>query len=303
MRILFVILALIASFTTGSTVVFYNKLKHVDRQVRTISVSEDRFREKLQKAPPEWMMQQIAKDLAPFSSGITKQMLDSAFCGEKIKAFSLIRFTIQDGHIAFSHDEKHLYSRHFRELLGCIKKLNELQKLPNVDFLVSLEGGFEANPGIAPCFVFAKREEVEDLILIPDIKALAGYEKLRKMIPEANQKIDWNQKLAKGFWRGSTTGGYSTLTNWETLARTKLVLFSLERPEEIDARFNSIVQCDPDICQIMKAKGMASSSVTRPDHLKYKYLVDVDGNSCSYERFFWLLLCNSLVIKQVTPNI
>ena len=39
------------------------------------------------------------------------------------------------------------------------------------------------------------------------------------------------------------------------------------------------------------------------NHLEYKYLVDVDGNSCSFERYFWVLLSNSLVLKQITPNI
>ena len=71
----------------------------------------------------------------------------------------------------------------------------------------------------------------------------------------------------------------------------------------MDARFTSVVQCDQEIRPLMKAKGMISSSVSRPDHLKYKYLIDVDGNSCSYERFFWLLLSNSLVIKQITTNV
>lgn len=297
-----VLFVLFAAATTVSFVL-NNQLKHSQKEIRTISVDPKILQAKLNRTPPEWMIRQIRKDLSAYPNGITKQMIDDAFQGERIETFSLVRFSIKDGHIAFSHDEKNLYSRHFRELLACIKKLGQHVKLPDVDFIVSLEDGFEGNPGIGPCLVFAKREDADSLILIPDIKALAGYGKLRKMIPEANAQISWDKKLAKTFWRGSSTGGYSTLTTWEKLARAQLVLLSMSYPQDIDARFNSVVQCDPEVPPLMKAKGMVSSSVSRPDHLKYKYLVDVDGNSCSYERYFWLLLSNSLVIKQVTPNI
>src|SRR6185369_486342 len=90
---------------------------------------------------------------------------------------------------------------------------------------------------------------------------------------------------------------------WPTLPRAQLVLASLKHPDLIDARFHNVVQCDKQIPSLLKSQGLVSSSVSRPDHIKYKYLVDVDGNSCSYERYFWLLLSNSVVLKQQTPNI
>lgn len=286
-----------------SSVVLYNQLKHAERQIKTIAIDPKVLHAKLMKEPPEWMIRQIKSDLNAYASGITKKMIDEAFSGGQIETFNLIRFTIKDGHITFSLDEKNLYARHFKELLACIKKLGDHVKLPDADFLVSLEDGFAGNPGLGPCFVFAKQLDVHSLILIPDIKALSGYKKLRKMILDANAKLPWEKKISKSFWRGSTTGGYSTLATWDRLARAKLVLLSLSYPEIVDARFHSVVQCDSEIPRLMKAKGMLSKSVSRPDHLKYKYLVDVDGNSCSYERYFWLLLSNSLVIKQITPNI
>ncbi|MBX7066105.1 MAG: hypothetical protein K1X28_02630 [Parachlamydiales bacterium] len=288
---------------SGAAIHFYSKAKHYQRSFRTIDLDPVVLRKKLSGEPPAWMLKQIRADLSAYSSGITKQMIEEGFAGKRVEDFSLVRFTIKDRHITFAHDEKNLYSRHFRELLACIKKLNEHVDLPDVDFVVSLEDGFEGNPGIGPCFVFAKKADVASLILIPDIKALAGYGKLRQMIPDANETHPWEKKEAKCFWRGSTTGGYSTLATWDRLARAKLVLLSLANPDAVDARFNSVVQCDPEVPQLMKAKGLVSKSVSRPDHLKYKYLVDVDGNSCSYERYFWLLLSNSVILKQVTPNI
>jgi hypothetical protein len=288
---------------TSFAFVFHNRYKHSLREIHTLCINPKVLEEKLGKAPPAWMMRQIQKDLAPLASGISKEMIDEGFYGKKIEQFSLVRFTIQDGHITIAHDEKNVDRRHFKELVEAIKKLNHYVKLPNVDFVVSLEDGFGENPGIGPCLVFAKREDAKDLILIPDINALAGYGKLRDSIPKANLAFPWEQKRDQCFWRGSTTGGYSTLANWDKLSRTQLVLLSLSASSLLDARFNHVVQCDPEIPQMMKGKGMMSPSVSRKDHLQYKYLVDVDGNSCSFERYFWLLLSNSLVLKQMSPNV
>lgn len=304
MKFLTTLLATLLAVTTTLSIVFYNDGKRKHKEIKSMPLVSAVLQKKIAAEPPAWMLAQIRKDLSSYvASGITKSMLDEAFSGAKIEHFSLIRFLIQDGHITFAHDEKNLYARHFKEFLAFLNKLNQEVPLPNVDFLISLEDGFGGNPGIGPCFVFAKSADEKSLILIPDIKALVGYEKLRNMIPEASESHPWEKKQSKGFWRGSTTGGYSTLKTWDRLARAKLVLFSLDHPETLDARFHSVVQCDPEVPLLMRAKGMVGSSVTKPEHLKFKYLVDVDGNSCSYERYFWLLLSNSLVLKQVTPNI
>ena len=283
--------------------VLSNQLKRATKEITTISIDPLVLKEKLSAEPPEWMQKQIDRDLSSYSLGLTSAMLDQAFLGDKIRAFSLVRFKIKNGHLSFSHDERHLYSRHFRELLACIQKLNEQVALPDVDFIISLEDGFDSNPDLGPCFVFAKRKQVESLILVPDIKAMTGYSRLRKIIHEASQTMPWKDKISKTFWRGSSTGGRFTLDNWDRFARTKLVLLSLQHPKEIDARFHSLLQCTQEVRQLMKRKGLISSSVKKEDHLKYKFLVDVDGNSCSYERYFWLLASNSLVLKQTTPNI
>ena len=261
--------------------------------------------QKLSSPPPEWMLEQIRADLAPFAT-ISRPMIDSLFQGERIRKYNLIRFRIENRHLSFSLDEKQLDSRHFRHLLASMKKLNELVPLPDVDFVVSLEDGFDSNPKgfpIAPCFAFAKSERAIHFILMPDFKALCGYTKLRQQILDANPKFPWDRKKNQAFWRGSTTSGFFTGDNWDQFCRGKLVLASLAAPQAIDARFTSVVQCTPEVPALMKAKGLLARSVEKGDHLQYKYLVDVDGNSCTYERCFWLLLSNSLVLKQITPNI
>lgn len=291
----------------SAAVFFAMALQHSKKIAKPIVIDRQLLDQKISAAPPAWMLERIQRDLAPFSEqGISRQRLDDLFQGERIGKYSLIRFAIKNRRLSFSLEEKQLDSRHFRHLLAALKKLNELVALPDVDFVLSLEDGFDCNPEgfpISPCFVFAKSERVGNFVLMPDFKALNGYGKLRQQILAANAQFPWKDKTAQAFWRGSTTSGFFEKDNWDRFCRGKLVLTSLRFPKEIDARFTGVVQCTPDVPGLMKAKGMVSKSVEKADHLQYKYLIDVDGNSCTYERCFWLLLSNSLVLKQVTPNI
>jgi len=289
--------------TTLTSFTLRNQLRQAKKEIKTIVVNPDLLQRKLNAPIPAWMQQQVKKDLANFPYGITRSMLDQSFLGNRIHQYSLVRFSITDGHISFSHDERTLHSRHFQELLSCIQTLNKLVKLPNVDFMVSLEDGFSEDLDLGPCFVFAKTKDLKSQILIPDINALAGYTKLRKLIPVGNHKYQWESKLEQAFWRGSSTGGTLTPTTWDSFPRCKLALLSLAHPKDLNAKVTKVVQCENETKTLIHSKGLVAATVDRIDHLKYKYLVDVDGNSCSFERYFWLLLSNSLVIKQVTPYI
>jgi hypothetical protein len=300
-------LTILLFFSVSTTVVLSITLRHYKKEAKQIPVNRELLLQKMFQAPPEWMMARIKTDFAPFSEkGITHAMIDDVFQGERIGKYSLVRFTIKQRHLSFSIDEKQLDGRHFRHLLASMKKLNELVELPDVDFVVSLEDGFDANPeGFpnVPCLVFAKSERAQNFVLMPDFKAFAGYGKLRRQILDGNRKFPWEKKRAQGFWRGSTTSGFFQKDNWDQFCRGKLVLFSLLHPNEVDARFTGVVQCTPEVPALMESRGMLSNLVGKVDHLNYKYLIDVDGNSCTYERCFWVLLSNSLVLKQITPNV
>jgi Glycosyl transferase family 90 len=43
--------------------------------------------------------------------------------------------------------------------------------------------------------------------------------------------------------------------------------------------------------------------VPQCDSLRFKYLIDVDGNTCSFSRFYWILLSNSVPFKVESDNI
>ncbi len=283
--------------------VYNYKEKNKHHSQVNIPIDTALFQEKLAKKPPDWMMSQIHSDLSAYEkTGISKHSLDQFFQGKQMGTLNLIRFTITDRRVSFSLSKKNLEHRQFRHILAAIEKLNELVVLPDVDFIVSLEDGF-AEGVSAPLFVYAKSKTASSLILMPDFKALTGYQGLRHKIEEGNQKWPWENKTAKAFWRGSTTGGWLTDLNWDQIARVKLAILAHSHPDKMDARLTGVVQCDPEIPAFIKAQGLTGKIVSQVDHLKYKYLVDVDGNSCSFERYFWVLLSNSVVLKQMTSNI
>ncbi len=39
------------------------------------------------------------------------------------------------------------------------------------------------------------------------------------------------------------------------------------------------------------------------NHLKYKYQLLIDGNSCAYSRAYWQLFSNCAILKQSSPNL
>jgi hypothetical protein len=303
----FLILGLVVLCASALTYAFVlsNRLDRFreERVFPLISLDQEKLQKKLREDPPQWMSERIRKDLLPYASGIPSSMIDQAFHGPRILQYKLMRFSVVNGSIICGEQEEMLHKRHFREVLRFLKTLNHYAKLPNVDFILSCEDGFVENPDLGPCFVFAKREDLESLILVPDYLSMTGHSSLQKHIVAGNQKFPWSRKSDKAFWRGVSSGGHLTASNWEELPRAKLALLSLSHPQEIDASFNHITQSDPDVPELMKKHGVVTGSVEKIDHLRYKYLLDVDGNSCTFDRLYWLLLSNSLVIKQVTSNV
>ena len=112
----------------------------------------------------------------------------------------------------------------------------------------------------------------------------------------------WHEKEEKAFWRGATTGGALQLNDYQELPRIKLVYLSSEHPQLIDAKLTVLGQiADPKIFELLSP--FVGKSVSLVDHLKYKYQVLIDGNTCAYSRAYWQLFSDCLMFKQTSPNI
>ena len=286
--------------------VLSNRLKSLKKPSESITINEEVLKRKLENPPPQWMLDQINSDLEGYRpNGISSQMLDEGFYSKDLECRQLVRFSIKDRSLTVACHETHRKSHHLEELVTAVNKLNELVVLPDIDFIISLQDGFIKDSSLphTPWFVFAKSTDNDTHLLIPDLMALRGYPQIRETIEEGRRKISWEAKKELAFWRGATTGGSLTTTTWDHIARSKLVLLSLKYTQILDARFNRVVQAAPGVREILTSRGMVSKTVSRVDHLKYKYLIDVDGNTSTFERFFWLLLSNSLILKQQSSNL
>ena len=97
MKYLIAFLLSLSVALTSVSFVFYNKIKHVQKEVDTLAIDPKILEEKLAKEPPEWMIRQIRNDLAPYASGITRQMIDESFYGKKTQRCQIGSTLVADG--------------------------------------------------------------------------------------------------------------------------------------------------------------------------------------------------------------
>ena len=154
-------------------------------------------------------------------------------------------------------------------------------------------GDAGAVPGLAFC------DFRPGYFLVPDSVFLNtnGYEALRNEI-DANL-LPWGQRVAKAFWRGATTG--QRRGDWRGLPRVQLCLMAKAAGDLIDAGLTGIVGMPPE----MVAEAM-SADISRPfvkpvDFMKFKYQLDVDGNTNAWAALFQKLYTGSPVLKVASP--
>lgn len=113
------------------------------------------------------------------------------------------------------------------------------------------------------------------------------------------QKIKWESKINKFFWRGSPSGfGYENHTN----PRLRLVEKSLLNPDILDAAFIK----NPVLLKRNPALAMENSKMSKNieqhEQIKYKYLIAVEGNSFP-SSLHWQIYSNSLTMFVDSPYI
>ena len=266
------------------------------------------LKERIRRGPAEWALEQIDEDLSSLTSAdLSTDVLDRAMAENSFGDLLLARYVISSGHLYLHSTSMGEWGEDCLQLLN--RSLTELVKacygdltLPDCDFIISLHDSFskaeELNTAI---FSFAKNKNSKKVVLFPDTDVLSSAEVLQVQTADGNDKFPWLAKENKAFWRGVTTGGYFTLENYLEFPRFQLVEISLKFPDLVDARFVGFYQgaeCFKDSIQHYKG-----SSHVISDHLKYKYQILVDGNSCAFSRAYWQLFSNSLILKSDSENI
>ncbi|KAK4186890.1 hypothetical protein QBC35DRAFT_515881 [Podospora australis] len=133
----------------------------------------------------------------------------------------------------------------------------------------------------------------------------------------------WGEKTDRLYWRGSTTGGFSRHGGWRRQHRQRFVK-KINSPDQamilvnegdednqewevkevprkdyksiMDVFFSHIGQCDPGDCDAQREFFTVKEYAKQEDALKYKHVLDIDGNAFS-GRFYAFLKSRSLVYK------
>ncbi len=248
--------------------------------------------------------------------GVTQAKLDDLWNNLEVReAFSLSRFQIVDQKLyAESSNITHL---HFMLLLRYFETFLKNHKIKDIDFIFYTTDEIIPNNGLEkhllgiPAFMGSKNRNSEyekNMLLLPDEFIISEeWRRLFKRIDNANQHYNWDDKINKIFWRGSTTGkseGAYRLDNFDKLPRVSLVILSKLYPDLIDAQFTyhmraSFDQDDKKLKKILKLLfGKGFLHIAEEDHLKYKYLIAVDGNTSPWIRVPWIMLSNSVLVRQ-----
>lgn len=264
----------------------------------------------------------IVEQFRPLSArGVTQHELDSIWHDKNIRHNAHVgRFQIVDNKLyAASAD---IVTKYFWSLTQHFQKLVQKYSIPDVDFIVYMRDeispshGFDHKMASIPAFVMSKdlsNPYERDYLLLPDAFMINdSWSKLSDKIQNANTQHPWQNKRNKIFWRGRATGGGMTynLENYDKLPRITLAMLSRSYPDLIDAKIIDRLQFDLYTASSIKLSvafgllfGTGIPFVSEQDHLHYKYLASVDGNTCAWQRVPWIMLSNSVLLKQEASTI
>ncbi|MCH9631584.1 MAG: hypothetical protein S4CHLAM37_16080 [Chlamydiia bacterium] len=255
-------------------------------------------------------MEQIKKDLTQigekgFSKNDLTKVLDQFKNDPHVLYFEVnnnkVRFKRFSRAFQNTGDERCFYER-LLPISKALKCLASHKMLPDLCFVLTLQDSLSFDTA-GPIMTFAKNKNAKNTIAFPDFEAVRGYHLLNREIKAASSKYPFDQKIEKVFWRGTSTGGHYTEQNWNTFPRAIAALTSNSHPDLVDAKLTNLVQIqDPSVYKHMRKNRLKGSHATKDEHIQYKYLLDVDGNSCTYSRLYWILLSNSTCLKQITSD-
>ncbi len=142
----------------------------------------------------------------------------------------------------------------------------------------------------------------DDSLLIPDAEFLetGGYSAVRKHF-QANV-IPWQQRLGIAFWRGSTTG-VRVDSSWGSIPRIKMceICNAVDDPSLFDVGVTGLAQISKNEINEIRNSGLIRDYFPITESNRYKYQIDIDGNTNAWAGLFQKLLSDSVVLKIASP--
>ena len=243
------------------------------------------------------MVAGVAEELAPFTRrGVDAAAVDRQWTElEGWDGEHAARLVVRGGRVrAVARRADH---ERVRWMGWALERLARWFRLADLDLLFYFGDHVDRDAAHAPVLCFCRRRQRVGQVLIPDFEILRGHEGLDRSVDRATRRLAWEARAPRAFWRGVTTGGRFDRPGWEAIPRARLVAASRAQPELVDARFTRFVQ-GAEANAALADSGWRSDEISPAESVRFRYLVDVDGNSSSWSRLRWLLRSGSLVLKQ-----
>ncbi len=163
-----------------------------------------------------------------------------------------------------------------------------------------------SQPGVAFC------DFRPEFHVIPDPMFLGSDAYAAHKAHFTEKPVPWAERAPVAFWRGETTGWYGTdgnrIESWRDLPRIKLCRIARAAAAApgteglLDAAITGIVGLrDAEAQAEMRALGLQGAHVPWSRFQRYRYQVDIDGNTNSWPGLFIKLCTGSPVLKVASP--
>jgi hypothetical protein len=141
-----------------------------------------------------------------------------------------------------------------------------------------------------------------DSLLVPDAEFLetGGYRKARDHFQ--NNLTPWQQRLGVAFWRGSTTG-VRTDRSWRSIPRIQMceICNAADTHSLFDVGLSGLAQISKNEIKEIQSSGLIRDYFPILSSNRFKYQIDIDGNTNAWAGLFQKLLSESAVLKVESP--
>lgn len=191
------------------------------------------------------------------------------------------------------HDDARYHALYFCWLFPLVSEYLRYQPAEAGEVIINL-WDVGLTPGLAGC------ANSTDFVLIPDWLFISsrGYETVRQAYRA--DTIPWRDRKSIAFWRGTTTGHPTDQkAGWRSLPRIRLCEMGSQNRELTDFGISQVRQvANPGQVQAEIEKAdLFREYVPAAQFNRYRYQIDIDGNTNSWPGLLQKLLTGSTVLK------
>lgn len=205
----------------------------------------------------------------------------------------IIEITIIDNIVTLTKEtNNNLFKSRQTQVLQFINESCKLlDKCINITINIGLHDTYHSNLGI---MIFAGNKNTEN-IFIPDTYAMNNYNNILQ-----KDTICFENKKNKAIFIGSSTGDSNPKYNERLNLCNKYI-----NSTQINCYIHNFCQINMDLLknEYPNYQLFSSNGISIKEQLEYKYIINIDGNTTSWDRIPWIFNSNSLCLKKKSNQI